>query len=131
MDRRDFLHLASLGVLSLATTRPVSAGGGGRHWAWITARADTDPVELRRRFVELRGYGVSAVLVGGGSPAAYALAREAGLEVHAWMWTLCRSDLLLVRSRHCGVLSLADISASGADQRACVERFRTRVIFRT
>ncbi len=92
MDRRDFLYLVSCGVLGLAVT--ARAGAARRHWAWINARRDADPADLRRRFAELRAAGIARVLVGGGSAAAYALAREAGLEVHAWMWTLCRGDLM-------------------------------------
>ena len=33
-------------------------------------------------------------MLGGGTPEVRALAREAGLAVHAWLWTLCRGDLV-------------------------------------
>lgn len=73
------------------------------HWTWITTDVDTPDDDWKRRFDVMKRSGIDAILpeVVGNSSAAYAsrhlpvsghwleqilpLAREAGLEVHAWI----------------------------------------------
>ncbi len=77
-----------------------------KNWAWIGTDAQTSVDEWKKRFEIMKGSGVDAILpeVYNSRQAFYEsrhlpvgqpwletilpLAREAGLEVHAWMWTM-------------------------------------------
>jgi uncharacterized lipoprotein YddW (UPF0748 family) len=79
---------------------------GLKHWTWITTELETPDEEWKRRLAAMRAAGIDAILpeIFNNHAAAYGsghlpvagkwleqllpLAREAGLEVHAWMHTM-------------------------------------------
>jgi len=99
MNRRDFTRTTGLAALGLASatsfntrSAELPAQRQPKHWIWtgVDGRASAD--EQKRRFEKLRDSGIHAVLFSGVDPKVFGLAKEAGLEVHSWMWTLCRGD---------------------------------------
>jgi len=99
LQRRTVLKW--LGAAALAPSvmaRILSAADlpGRMHWTWSSVAAGDSTDDLKRRFAEIRAAGIGGVLLGGASANACRLAREEGLIVHAWTWTMCRGgdDLL-------------------------------------
>ena len=111
IHRRSFLESAACGIAALAggssalASRP-KPRGPIKNWVWIPTNARRSADDWKRRFALMRASGVQAIL-----PEVYAgreayfestrlpvktnwlgmllpLAREAGLEVHAWMWAM-------------------------------------------
>lgn len=99
IDRRTFLSTALFPALA-------RAAGAAKNWVWIPTDLKKTPDDWKRRFALMRESGVSAILpeVYAGKEAYFAssrlpvktdwlgtllpLARAAGLEVHAWMWSM-------------------------------------------
>jgi len=126
MNKREFLRLTSLGALSLSAgallngcargTSPLETPKGlPRNWVWIkgpkTGQSDD---EWKRQFDRLRAVGIEAVLpeVYNGTDALFdhpsfpvrerllerliPLAHGAGLQIHAWMWTMpCNNEEII------------------------------------
>ena len=115
MNRRDFAKAIGLAGLSLAAKNylpsiRIPSGGSKpaklKQWVWIGTDADTSNDEWKRRFAVMRDAGIDAILpeIYNSRQAFYQsrhlpvgqpwleqilpLAKEAGLEVHAWMWTM-------------------------------------------
>lgn len=63
-----------------------------RCWTWTRNRPIDDDADLTARFEEFAAAGVHAVNIGGADERSCRLARAAGLEPHAWFWTLCRTE---------------------------------------
>lgn len=64
-----------------------------RHWIWTSVDRDADPVHLRSKYRRLKARGLYGVFLGGGiDDREYELVREAGLELHPWMWTTNRGE---------------------------------------
>lgn len=123
MNRRTFvrhLGLASLGMCS--TTAAFELRGAeqakppatARNWIWtgVDERSTTD--QQKRRFEKFREAGIQAVLFSGVNAEVFALAKEHGLETHAWTWTLCRGDRRLLKEHPdwYGVSRLGDSTAN-------------------
>jgi uncharacterized lipoprotein YddW (UPF0748 family) len=115
LDRRNFLKVVGLGSVTLAAGRfmptlgPLfaqTASSKQKHWAWITRQFNPSVDGWKRHLAMLRESGINAIL-----PEIYdsrhaffgskhlpvteerlekilPLAKEAGLEVHAWMWSM-------------------------------------------
>jgi uncharacterized lipoprotein YddW (UPF0748 family) len=99
IDRRTFLAALPAAALASRTSVP-------RNWVWIPTRANRPADDWKRRFERMRQSGVSAILpeIYTGREAYFEstrlpvktdwlgtllpLARAAGLEVHAWMWSM-------------------------------------------
>jgi len=111
VDRRTFLRAVGLGSLAAGTgatglldeviARPVRPRIAPlhttvRHWAWTRVTADQTTDRTKQQFAELRDAGVEGILLGGGDAETHALAHAAGLQTHAWMWTVCRRDQVLM-----------------------------------
>jgi len=101
MDRRFFLRCMSLSTVWLANFPRLVVEAKAlhtetarvyKHWAWARFDREASSAELMRQFAQMRAAGIQAVLLGGGDRRIYAHAREQGLEVHAWLWALCRND---------------------------------------
>lgn len=120
MNRRQFTRVIGLAGLSLAAKGyfprlPRLTGGGNsaklKQWVWIGTDTGTSTDEWKRRFAVMRDAGIGAILpeIYNSRQAFYQsrhlpvgqpwleqilpLAKEAGLEVHAWMWTMpCNVD---------------------------------------
>ena len=102
-NRRDFLKTVGLGLFSsipgaraLASIPEVDIRAE-RHWTWTRIKAEESPKEIERRFREIREAGVQSVILGGHTAEAVKAAAAQGLDVHAWWWTLCRRDEILMR----------------------------------
>ena len=63
---------------------------GVKNWIWTGGDEQATADAQKRRFDKFRESGIHAVLFSGFNPSALALAKAAGLETHAWTWTLCR-----------------------------------------
>jgi len=99
MNRRQFLHTAGAGlVLGSCATAPASQAGKSRsatkNWAWM--RGDVKSMDdWRRKLAEMRAAGIDAILIGGTTDfyrKAIPVARQEGLEVHAWIFTMMRAE---------------------------------------
>lgn len=104
MDRKEFIKLLGAGALSIAggsfihcaeVPADESAAAEGemtKHWVWMRGNAD-DLGRWKQKFAQMRAAGIDAVLLGMGKEnlvKLIPLAQEAGLEVHAWMFTMMR-----------------------------------------
>jgi hypothetical protein len=67
-----------------------------KNWAWMKAEV-TDFAAFRRQLAKLKAAGFHAVLMTGDADAYRKYlppVREAGLELHAWMFTMMRGENL-------------------------------------
>jgi uncharacterized lipoprotein YddW (UPF0748 family) len=116
MDKREFLKTigraalalggSALGVTGLAGGRPGKARQKAKNWAWITPDVEKPLDDWRRELALMKSSGIDAIIpeIYDGRQAYYRsrrfpvkaellesllpLAASAGLEVHAWMWTM-------------------------------------------
>lgn len=86
-----------LGITSCQSTKPseIKEDEPFTVWTWMTARRDMPDSAYQARFKQLAAGGVDAVLINTGTDPKElerlaAFATEAGLEVHAWMFTMNR-----------------------------------------
>jgi len=98
--------------LQAAVPPPTPAAEKNWIWAGVEERSSVD--QQKRRFDNYRAAGIKAVLFSGVDSKVFALAREAGLEAHAWTWTLCRGDRELLENHPewYGVSRLGDSTAT-------------------
>ena len=93
MNRRDFLGTLAAG-LSVPLLLEAQAKPPRKHWAWM--RGEVRDVDAWRRVLaELKRTGFDAILIGGNAEfyrKHVPLAREEGLELHAWMFTMMRGE---------------------------------------
>ena len=100
--RREFLKALGLGLAAVhpgARALAESASDdhpGERHWTWTRVDPEESADDLRARLAEIRHAGVTSVVLGGVDAEACELAADEGLDVHAWWWTLCRRDEVLM-----------------------------------
>ncbi|MCP5524060.1 MAG: Tat pathway signal protein [Verrucomicrobiales bacterium] len=103
MNRRSFVQkagMATVGLAATGNTLHLRAGDSPapptppttKNWIWTGVQDRATPDEQRRRFERFRTAGIDAVLFSGVDAQVFALAKEQGLETHAWTWTLCRGD---------------------------------------
>lgn len=112
MERREFLRLSSAGAVGMLM--PINLMVVCRHdkkrqlknWAWITTDLKASTSDWQKLFAQLQQAGIDAILpeIFDSRRAYYAsqhlpvggewlekilpLAKQEGLEVHAWMWTM-------------------------------------------
>ena len=111
LDRRSFLRYLGLGAITFGTAAAVDVPGrrralagtvepqpgtAAKHWAWTRFLPDESDEDIRRSIAVFRDAGVQALLIAGGDERGCRIARELGIEAHAWMWTLCRGDQSLM-----------------------------------
>ena len=108
--REFFLAPAALAALRSAAAAPASL----KNWCWIPTNTRRTADDWKRRFEQMRASGLAAILpeVYAGNEAFFAstrlpvksdwlgmllpLAKAAGLEVHAWMWSMpCLNPAIL------------------------------------
>lgn len=78
-----------------ANSATESAEEGFKYWTWITANAKKSNADYTREFKKYKENGIDAVLINTETDpevlrALVPLAKDEGLEVHAWMFTLNR-----------------------------------------
>jgi hypothetical protein len=85
-----------------------------KNWIWTGVDERSTPDQQKRRFEKFRESGIQAVLFSGVNAKVFALAKEQGLQTHAWTWTLCRGDrnLLDQHPDWYGVSRLGDSAAN-------------------
>ena len=93
VNRRTFLGALAAGVTlpRLAATQPSRPA---KNWTWLRGNV-TDVDAWRRMLAGLRRTGVDAVLIGGNADSYrkhVPLAREEGLELHAWQFVMMRGE---------------------------------------
>lgn len=106
VNRRSFLRQSLLAAAALQTVDAKPRARGVKNWAWIPTNTRPTADQWKLRFEKLRAAGIQAILpeVYAGREAFYAsshlpvkqdwlgqilpLAKAAGLEVHAWMWSM-------------------------------------------
>ena len=121
MKRRTLLTGIGAGVLASAATPRIFAAAATtprrtKNWIWITPHHEADDDGWKRTFARMRAAGIDAIVpeIYDGLQAFWPsarlpvkndrlgqllpLARAAGLEVHAWMWTMpCRFEEMLAK----------------------------------
>jgi len=105
MNRRQLLYAlgagAALGSRTSAHETPTRAlqerprpRSGFKNWAWM--RGDVKSLDVwRRKLAEMRGAGIDAILIGGSADfyrTAIPVAKQEGLELHAWIFTMMRGE---------------------------------------
>jgi uncharacterized lipoprotein YddW (UPF0748 family) len=107
MNRRRFLHTLGAGAAmgrgtlikgysAVEASQGLKPRSGLKNWAWM--RGDIKSMDdWRRKLAEMRAAGIEAILISGGTDfyrTAIPVARQEGLEVHAWIFTMMRSEHL-------------------------------------
>ena len=94
MRRRDFLTTVTGGLALAATCRPTALGMARKNWAWMKSEIK-DFDAFQRDLAALKSAGFHAVLMTGDADAYRKFepfTRDAGLELHAWMFTMMRGE---------------------------------------
>ena len=96
--RRQFLRTVAAGTCGLVghglmRDRPTAAAATSgkpilKNWIWRGNLRATSEDDLKRTLSDFRQAGIHGILLGGGYERVIPLAREAGIEVHAWTWAL-------------------------------------------
>lgn len=64
-----------------------------KYWIWTDIDEDADEPKLKQKYRDLKSRGIDGVFLGGGIDAReFAAVKNAGLELHTWMWTTNRND---------------------------------------
>jgi uncharacterized lipoprotein YddW (UPF0748 family) len=148
MKKREFLKSVALGVLGFGVpkwgrgeTQKAVSRHRTKNWVWITLDVEQSADGWKRQFADMRAAGIDAILpeVYNGRNAYWAsqrlpvktdrlglllpLAKAAGLEVHAWMWTMpCLLEDVL--QKHRDWYSVNAKGESAADKPAYVDYYR-------
>lgn len=104
----------SRSVSSLQAAEGLRTESNLKNWIWTDVDGRSTPDQQKRRFESYRESGIRAVLFSGVDERVFALAKEQGLETHAWTWTLCRGDRNLLEQHPdwYGVSRLGDSTAT-------------------
>ena len=100
MERRDFLKASGMSALALSMGSWTIAHAGKTlpgNWAWGGINDKLTDVQLLKVFDRYKSHGIDALLPEG-SNELYAriseLGKKAGLEIHAWRWTMNRGQYI-------------------------------------
>ena len=114
MDRRQFLISgASLGLsagtasllhgkMNIINSDVVSSEIPGpirkypfprKFWVWTGVNSKSSSADLHTKYKALKSHGIDGVFLGGGiDHREFEIVKEAGLELHSWIWTTNRWD---------------------------------------
>jgi uncharacterized lipoprotein YddW (UPF0748 family) len=106
MKRKEFLKLMGTSALGLAALPLLGAQRAGaqaepaarkrsKNWVWMEGDLGSDDA-WKRKFAEIRGAGIDAVLLRREPEflrKIIPVAKQEGLEVHAWIFTLMRAGM--------------------------------------
>ncbi len=71
-----------------------------KNWIWTDVDRNASTEEVTAKYKTLKAHGIDGVFIGGGiDDRAFAAVKEAGLELHTWMWTTNRGDAW-IRENH-------------------------------
>jgi uncharacterized lipoprotein YddW (UPF0748 family) len=94
VNRRAFLGAMTAGFATLRASAFWQGTPSRKHWAWL--RGDTKDLDAWRRLLaRLKTTGFDAVLISGNADfyrKHVPIARNEGLELHAWMFTMMRGE---------------------------------------
>lgn len=129
--RREFLAAAaSLPVVgfsdSPAPAEPreaVPAWPSRKHFVWTGLSGKATHAERLARYAALKGHGIHGVFVSGFDDAEFDAIREAGLELHVWMWTTNRGEAW-IRENHPDWYMVSRSGKSCLDQPPYVDYYR-------
>lgn len=63
-----------------------------KYWVWSSVNRDASSEELKAKYKKLKGHGLDGLYISGVDDREFEIIKEAGLEVHTWMWTTNRGD---------------------------------------
>ena len=102
MDRREFLvgglqagiALTALNKIDLAEKKEkFDYDRSKKYYVWTGLNKKATADELKARYTSLKSHGITGVFLGGGiDDREFDAVKEAGLELHSWMWTTNRGD---------------------------------------
>lgn len=134
MNRREFLG-GALGAAAAAMhpelfsaprpePGPQVSKSARTFWIWSSVDRNADEDTLKKRYRTLKDRGLTGVYIGGGIDSReFGLIREAGLEVHTWMWTTNRGDGW-IRENHPDWYMVSRSGKSCFDQPPYVDYYR-------
>ena len=114
MNRREFLlatasAAAGAGSLPLIAQTKVLAGVFDqrrrvvmkpKYWAWVGIDKQASSADLKAKYAKYHRHGIQAIFLEGGiDEREFDIIKEAGLELHSWMWTTNRGDAW-IREHH-------------------------------
>ncbi len=132
MDRREFLVAGAGACLAGSGALLTESEGRGaaarpwkrKYWVWAGVDAKASAFDLKRRYEALKSCGIGGVFLGGGiDEREFAAVKEAGLELHAWMWTTNRGEPS-IRERHPDWYQVSRSGKSCFDQPPYVDYYR-------
>jgi len=137
MNRRDFLKASAAAGLSatpvasslaqpvetLASSAAKPKRSMPRFGIWCGCDGHASAADLRKRYQELRKKGIDSVYIGGVDDREFEIIREAGIEVHCWMWTTNRGDEW-IRKNHPDWYMVSRTGKSCFDQPPYVDYYR-------
>jgi hypothetical protein len=78
-------------LLSSTQTSPMNKSL--KCWVWTDVDRKADASKVREKYQTLKSRGMHGVFLGGGiDDREFSAVKEAGLELHTWMWTVNRGD---------------------------------------
>jgi len=113
VNRREFLVAGAAG-LGAACLPPVAGARGlapllsstsktvtqQKYWAWVGISKQASSSDLKSKYEKYRKHGIQAIFLEGGiDEREFDIIKEAGLELHSWMWTTNRGDAW-IREHH-------------------------------
>jgi Glycosyl hydrolase-like 10 len=89
--------MAAISATSTKAKYPVQ---NRKYWVWEGRSDKASESELKAKYQKIKSHGIHGVFLEGGlNEREFALIREAGLELHSWMWTTNRGEQYL-RDHH-------------------------------
>lgn len=113
MNRRQFLKKTAQTGLAVSAAARLSAETLGvrvpldqdpekpkrKHWIWSGLDRNASDSTLKAKYARFREHGVTgAFLAGGVDDREFSIVKEAGLELHCWMFTVNRGDQWLMKN---------------------------------
>ena len=138
MNRREFLvagaaaTLNAGGVLSIAAkTNQTDYPEGKRYivttkkyWAWVGIDNNASTAELVAKYKKYHDHGIGAIFLEGGiDEREFDVIKQAGLELHSWMWTTNRRDTW-IRENHPDWYQVSRTGKSCFDKPPYVDYYR-------
>jgi hypothetical protein len=106
MDRRDFLKTGAQAAVGLGIAGKLSINNENepepkprpappaekKHWVWSGTSRNASTQDLKAKYKLMKQRGLSGVYISGVDDREFDIIKEAGLEIHTWMWTTNRGD---------------------------------------
>jgi len=138
VNRREFLVAGAAAGLTarygvqIATAKELSGILGAsrrivakkKYWAWVGIDSKASSIALKAKYAKYRKHGIDAIFLEGGiDEREFDIIKEAGLELHSWMWTTNRREAW-IREHHPDWFQVSRTGKSCFDQPPYVEYYR-------